>query len=58
MKKNKIIVEFQNLTQVSSFKFENYINTNKLNQEALGKKNKKYEDLKSQFSRMHQKMKN
>ena len=40
--KNKIIAEFQNLAQVSSFKFESYINTNKLNQEALDQKNKKY----------------
>ena len=52
--KNKIIAEFQNLAQVSSFKFESYINTNKLNQEALEKKNKKYEDLKSKFSLINQ----
>ena len=50
IEKNRIIAEFQKLTQASTLKFESYINTNKQNQEALDKKSKKYEDLKSKYT--------
>ena len=39
--KNQIISEFQNLAQISTLKFESYINSNQKNQIALEKKNKK-----------------
>ena len=48
--KNRIISEFQQLTQASTLKFESYINTNKQNQEAYDKKAKKYENLKAKYT--------
>jgi chromosome segregation ATPase len=44
--KNKIIDEFQKLSQISKSKFEFYINANHNYQQMLEKKNKKIEDLK------------
>ena len=39
--KNQIISEFQNLAQISTLKFESYINSNQKNQIALEKKKQK-----------------
>ena len=39
--KNQIISEFQHLAQISTLKFESYINSNQQNQIVLEKKNKK-----------------
>jgi chromosome segregation ATPase len=44
--KNKIIDEFQKLSQISTMKFETYINLNRNYQQTLEKKNKKIDDLK------------
>jgi len=52
--KNAIITEFQNLTKLSSQKFEKYIASNNQYQEALEKKNKKYSDLKTKFVPLNQ----
>ena len=39
--KNQIISEFQHLAQISTLKFESYINSNQQNQIVLEKKNQK-----------------
>ena len=52
--KNAIITEFQNLTKLSSQKFEKYISSNNQYQKELEKKNKKYSDLKTKFVPLNQ----
>ena len=48
--KNQIISEFQHLAQISTLKFESYINSNQQNQIILEKKTKKLDELKSKFN--------